>query len=205
MLSFAANGGNPELPPGREFKPGLPGSARSKSATGRPAGGAQGHPDDARRPSEDVGLGHAGSFRGSAPAADAEIPLESHPGYRPRCEPATAGNAAAAGPCLTASSSTSACFSSSANSAPRRRRHACCSRAGSLAVDTSAAKFSWECARSGSIGFMNKRLRPRCEVARDVGVSVSVPLPGSPVLTTRSLSARQRRGDQNGRSDAVAL
>src|SRR5256885_10813265 len=32
-----------------------------------------------------------GSFRGSAPAADAEIPLESHPGYRPRCEPATAG------------------------------------------------------------------------------------------------------------------
>ena len=47
MLSFAAKGGNPELPPGREFKPGLPGSARSKSATGRPADGAQGHPDDA--------------------------------------------------------------------------------------------------------------------------------------------------------------
>ena len=54
MLSFAAKGGNPELPPGREFKPGLPGSARSKSATGRQADGAQGHPDDARRPSEDV-------------------------------------------------------------------------------------------------------------------------------------------------------
>ena len=62
MLSFAAKGGNPELPPGREFKPGLPGSARSKSATGRPADGAQGHPDDARRPSEDVGLGHADRF-----------------------------------------------------------------------------------------------------------------------------------------------
>src|SRR5437867_499249 len=79
MLSFAAKGGNPELPPGRECKPGLPGSARSKSATGRPADDAQGHPDDARRPSEDVGLRPCGSFRGSAPAADAEIPLESHP------------------------------------------------------------------------------------------------------------------------------
>ena len=33
MLSFAAKGGNPELPPGREFKPGLPGSARSKART----------------------------------------------------------------------------------------------------------------------------------------------------------------------------
>ena len=130
MLSFAAKGGNPELPPGSEFKPGLPGSARSKGATGRPADGAQGHPDDARRPSEDVGLGHADRFVVRQPAADAEIPLESHPGYRPRCEPATAGNAAAAGPCLTASSSTSACFSSSANSAPRRGRDACRSRAG---------------------------------------------------------------------------
>src|SRR5436309_11181425 len=47
-LFRSAKGGNPDLPPGREFKPGLPGSARSKSATGRPADGAQSHPDDAR-------------------------------------------------------------------------------------------------------------------------------------------------------------